>query len=280
MKRALLVLGVGVLWVAGCKADGGGDDSYVTMPGPGRSPSGTSSPPGTAPQDALSDAVFDSGVPISGQLCVLTDLRLFGTATNTTNGCAAADLTGLVVSAGGRQTLASKDGKFSLLAPEGSFTWQVTSPQSAATVITPTLMVADASPRPVIPVVIATDYQVLLGGNGIILPAEQAGSAFIRVLDRGAPLALVKATTTPATPQLPYYDNNGSATDWRQTANTGTGNKGMVWLSGIQTSQAGGRGSVPVTLQLPTPPAPTVANPTITVPVLDQGITFFTVELQ
>jgi hypothetical protein len=275
MKRVVLVVGL----VAACKA--GDDAGYGPQPSAGPTPVGSSPQPGSGPQDAgLSDAVFDSGVAISGQLCVLKDLRLFGTATDTTNGCVATDLSGLIVSAGGRQTIASADGKFALLAPEGTFTWRVTNPKSAKTIITPTVMIADASPKPVIPVVTDTDYQTLLAANGLEPNAEQSASAFIRVLDRGAPLAKVLATSSPATPQLAFYDNNASANDWVQTSANGTGAKGMVWLSGIQTPQAGGTASVAITLSLPTPPAPTLPNPTFNVTVLDQGITFFTEELE
>jgi hypothetical protein len=271
MKRAVLVLAL----LAACKANG--DDGGFPL-GPGQGVPSTPNP-GTTPVDGgASDAFFDSGVAVTGRVCVLTDLRLIGLTT----GCQATGLAGMNVIAGVRQTTTRDDGSFTINAPESSaFTWQVTSPATGTTLkLIPSLTPATLGTNPVLPAVSDVVYNDLLNANGLSVNAEQTGSVFVRVLKDSAPIAKVTATSTPAAPQLAFYDSDTSATDWKQSGGTGTGTHAVVWLAGLQLPQKGGSASVSVTLTLPAPqPAgtqPTVVSTTVT----DQSITFLTADIE
>jgi hypothetical protein len=237
MKRAVVLLGL----LAACKADGGGGDDYGVQPGPGRSPIGTQSPPGNGPVDGgLGDATFDGGVALTVDLCVLADLRQFGSATPT-SGCGAAP-DKVRVFAGNRPATRGSDGKYTVFAPQGPFTWRVETPTNDTQLLVTTLIAADANPKPLLPVVLRQDYQDVLGGSGVQGNIDDLGAVFIRVLDLGNPLTGTTATNNAST-QGALYDDNRSAITWSQNV-TGTGAKSIVWFADFATA---GQASITLT---------------------------------
>lgn len=272
MTRAVLVLAL----LAACKANG--DDGGYPL-GPGQGVPGSPNPGTGVPSDGgLSDAFFDGGVAVKGRVCLLSDLRLFGG----TSGCAATGVAGMIVQAGVRNTQTGDDGSFTINAPASSaFTWRVTSPATGTVLkLVPSLTPASLGTNPVLPAVSDVVYDDLLNANGLSTNAEQSGSVFVRVLKDSAPIKNVTATSDPAAPQLAFYDSDTSKDDWKQSGGLGTASHSIVWLAGLQLPQAGASASVSVTLTLPAPqPAgtkPTVAPTT----VVDQSITFLTVDIE
>jgi hypothetical protein len=188
----------------------------------------------------------------------------------------------MTVAAGVRSALTGDDGSFTINAPESSsFTWKVTSPATGTVLkLIPSLTPASLGTNPVLPAVSDVVYGDLLNSNGLLPNAEQSGSVFVRVLKDSAPATNVTATSTPAAPQLAFYDSDNSKDDWKQSGGTGTGSHGIVWLAGLQLPQSGASAAVSVTLTLPAP-QPAGTKPTVaTTTVVDQSITFLTVDVQ
>lgn len=271
MKRAVLLLAL----LAACKANG--DDGGFPL-GPGQGVVGTPNP-GNAPVDSgISDAFFDGGVAVKGRVCVLSDLRLVGLTT----GCRATGVAGMIVQAGVRSAQTGDDGSFTINAPESSaFTWKVTSPATGTVLkLIPSFTPASLGANPVLPAVSDVVYDDLLNANGLSINAEQTGSVFVRVLKGSAPIAKVTATSTPAAPQLAFYDSDTSATDWKLQGSVGTGSHAIVWLAGLPLPQAGGSAVVSVTLTQPAP-QPAGTQPTVvSTAVVDQSITFLTADIE
>jgi hypothetical protein len=256
MKLAVLVL----VLVAACRA-GGGDD-YPTGPGGGGVVigGGGSGHGGDAGTGDGGDG--DGGIPLSGRVCLLNDLRKIGDAT----ACATKGASGLVVTLGigtgpgARSATTADDGSFSITAPLGAgFTWHVTGRQ----IITSAMPFGTDN---TIPAVGDTQYTELLGSNSVLLQ-DQQGSIFVRVVSGTTPVSGVAATSNPAANNLAFYDSN----DPLRWDTIHTESFGIAWFPGVPVLPA------PATVVLSPPGASAV---TISATVENQAITFVTRDLR
>jgi hypothetical protein len=249
MKLALLALGL----VAACRASA---EDYPL--GPGGSGGGVGNGADAGLGDTGANANGDAGVLITGRVCLITDLR-------TPTACGTANASGLTVSIGTTRTATpNARGDFTINAPLGPFLWRV-SGNNFNTSIVP------VSADNTLPVMSDALYLEMLSVNKVTRPAELVSSAVVRVVHGGTmPVTSVLATSSPATTDLPFYDDN-DALDWRSDL-LGTGANGVVWLPDLPLTAA--TGSATVTLK------PVQGNSVTTaVPLEDQAITFVTVEL-
>ncbi|HSS02497.1 MAG TPA: hypothetical protein VLM79_35800 [Kofleriaceae bacterium] len=250
MKLALLALGL----VAACRASA---DDYPL--GPGGSGGGRGNGVDAGLGDSGADADGDAGVQITGRVCAITDLR-------TPTACGTANVSGLTVSIGTTRTATpNARGDFTINAPLGPFVWRV-SGNNFNTSIVP------VSGDNTLPVISDQLYMEMLAANHVVRPAEELTSAVLRVVQGGTiPAVSVLATSNPATADLPLYDDDDIFI-WRSD-NLGTGSSGSVWLPDLPIV-SGGTGAVTVTLK-----PPQGATVSTVVPLVDQAITFVTVEL-
>jgi hypothetical protein len=262
MKLAAMVLVLAL--VAACQA-GGGDD-YPIGPGAGNVIGGNGSGGGGGSSDAgIGDGGDagdgDAGVPISGRVCILTDLRKLTVCDTRTS----TDASVLTVSIGNRSVHPSKTGEFTIAAPLGTFTWRVT-----GNVFITSLMQLES--QVLIPVVTEDLYNNLLSTNSVVLAPELQGSIVLRVVSGVTAVAAVNATSDPVANNLAFYDR-GSLLDW-DNGNTGTGTAGIVWLPGIQMP------ATPTTVTVSLRPQGSTVAVTTQVVVEDHAITFATKDLQ
>lgn len=250
MKLALLALGL----VAACRASA---DDYPL--GPGGSGGGGGRGVDAGLGDTGADADGDAGVQLTGRVCAITDLR-------TPTVCGTANVSGLTVSIGTTRTATpNARGDFTISAPLGPFVWRVSGNNFNTSII-------PVSGDNTLPVISDVLYMELLAANHVVRPAEELTSAVVRVVQGGTtPVVSVVATSNPATADLPLYDDN-DVLIWRSD-NRGTGTNGSVWLPDLPVA-SGGTGEVTVTLQ---PPQGAAVSPKV--PIVDQAITFVTVEL-
>ena len=250
MKLALLALGL----VAACRASA---DDYPLGPGGSGGVNGGGTDAGLG--DTGADADGDAGVQITGRVCVITDLR-------TPTVCSGADASKVTVSIGTTRTATpNARGDFTINAPLGPFLWRVSGTNFNTSII-------PVSGDNTLPVVSDVLYMEMLEANHVVRSAEEVTSAVVRVVQGGTmPVVSVLATSNPATADLPLYDAN-DVLIWRSD-NLGTGTNGSVWLPDLPIV-SGGTGAVTVTLK-----PPQGATVSTVVPLVDQAITFVTVEL-
>ena len=250
MKLALLALGL----VAACRASA---EDYPI--GPGGSGGGGGRGVDAGLGDTGADADGDAGVPVTGRVCVIVDLR-------TPTVCSSADASRLTVSIGTTRTATpNARGDFTINAPLGPFLWRVSGTNFNTSIV-------PVSGDNTLPVISDVLYMEMLAANHVVRPAEEVTSALVRVVQGGTTAAVgVLATSNPATADLPLYDDN-DVLIWRSN-NLGTGSNGAVWLPDLPVA-SGGTGAVTVTL---TPPQGAAVTTVVT--VVDQAITFVTVEL-
>jgi hypothetical protein len=223
MKLAMLL----VVFVTACQS-GGGDDYPI---GPGGGGGGIVSVGGggsgsvdAGAGDAGGDG--DSGVPITGRVCLLTDLRKLTT-------CSATGAKGLAVLLGTRTVaIDHDDGTFTIAAPLGTdLTWHVKSSQDQNIITSAMPFGADNT----IPVVRTALYQDLLNANGVMV-LDQQGSVVVRVVSGVTPVANVKATSSVAS-SVTLYDTGNTSTDrrldWNDSPTGGTGPAGAVWFPDV-----------------------------------------------
>jgi len=219
MTRAVLA-GLVVL-LAACQA-GAGDD-YPPRPGGGGPVIIGGGGGGGATGDAgVSDGgAGDAGVPVSGRVCVLSDMRQLTKCKDTGAG-------GLKVSLGTGIGTTNPDGTFSFVAPLGSHIWHVTGP-----LITTSVMPLEIDKT--IPVMSAEDYVGLLESNRGLMQDEQHGSVVVRVVNGTSPVAGVTATLSPIADSETLYDADNNPTVWNTTS---TGSGGVVWVPSVPLSSS------------------------------------------
>ena len=258
MKRTALVV-----LLAACQANGVND--YPSRPGGGGPVIiGGGGGGGGGDSDAGADdgGVVDGGVPASGRVCIVRDLRK-------PTGCdTSKNASGLVVSLGTRHPdrPPARTGEFTIIAPFGTdLVWQVT----GANFITTVMPYGTDNTIPVVPDDL---YVELLRSNPVIPPAPQEGSVVVRALSGGLSAIGVSATSTLISGNvLPRYDDAADTTGlvWREIGPTQS--DGVMWFPAVRVTTTPAR----VTLR----PA-TGASVNVDVSVVDQAITFVTTELQ
>src|SRR5262249_23261604 len=159
------------------------------------------------------DAGNDAGVPITGRVCIISDLRHPTTCNDAAN---ASTLTVSIGTTGTLKATPNAHGDFTIIAPLGAFTWHV----SGLNFITSVVPFGADTTLPVISDVL---YGELLSTNHVTL-IDQEGSVVVRVLSGVNPVANVTATSVPVTNSLALYDGN-DALLWDSDLN-GTGAAG------------------------------------------------------
>jgi len=223
---------------------GGGDDAFPVIP------QGDDSPITPMLDAPPADASGDGATSLAGRACVLADLR------NLTS-CANQGADGLAVTLGANSALTTADGSFSISAPAGgNVAWNLSAPGYVTSVMA-------LGTVHLIPAVTTVVFDQALLDNGVILQAGQ-GSVIGRVVQQGANVAGVTAQASPTPGYATFYDGVSAAL-WDQDA---TGSFGVFWLTGV----AQGSSAIVVT-------PPSMIPVAVTVPVVDQAITFVTIEL-
>jgi hypothetical protein len=242
MKHVLWVVG---LVGAGCSSD---PDHYPIDPGGTPGVIGGVDAPRYADGPAGEDGAGDA--PISGRVCLVTDLRLL-------TACSATDAAGITVSlGGGAAAVTIADGTFTVPGTSGTnLSWRATS----AAIVTSTV---PRSSNNLIPAIKQSDYAALLQANLATVQAGN-GSIVVEVLQAGSKLPGATATAAPGAPQILY--DNVSASTWVADPSQG---KGMVWIPDASA------GPTAVTI---TPPAG--AAVVTTAAVESAAITFATVDI-
>jgi hypothetical protein len=189
------LLVAGLLAAAGCAGD---DGDYPILPG-------ASGDPGT-----------HGGSPVlRGQVCVLSDLRDFGT-------CVDGGAGGLAVSAGGASAITDDDGRFEL--PRDAAAGRdlmVTGPG-----VIPTFNPFSPSALPVVTAIDADVYARELSSNGVMLP-EDTGAILGRVVGGMGPVRGIGVASLPTSPFGPFYDGTDAFTRDR------TGARGVFFVPGL-----------------------------------------------
>jgi hypothetical protein len=214
MKLAML------LALAACHAGAGGDDFPVVGGGGGPIAGGGGGIVGDAGDGDAADG--DAGIPVSGRVCVLKDLRQPTLCDDTK------DASQLVLTLGTRPPVTlSKLGEFSISAALGTdLTWHVSG--AVGDKIVPTVMAYGT--ETIIPVISTLLYNDFLGSIGVVL-VDQQGSIVVRAVSGVDPAVGVKATTTvPTTSGETFYDGS-TPTNW--IADTATGAFGIVWFADV-----------------------------------------------
>jgi hypothetical protein len=256
MKLTALVL------IAACHAGtaedypvrGGGGGVSGGGGGGGGSGSGSGSDAGSDGADP------DGGVPITGRVCLITDLRRLTV-------CSPTGASGLTVSLGTRATTTtSGDGAFSFTAQLGdSFVWRVTS-AVADRIIT---SVIPFGPDYSLPVIATAVYVDLQNANQVQL-ADQQGAIVVRVVQGTASVSGVTVSSPAATPPILY--DGISKLDWDQLQ---TGALGVAWLPIVALAN-----TPPTTAVVTLTPSGATASIIARVPVENQAITFVTKDIK
>ena len=211
--------------------------------------------------DAGTDGAIDpdGGVPITGRVCLVTDLRKLTT-------CATKGAKNLKISLGGRTTTTTtEDGAFAFTAPLGAnLIWRVTGDVDQR--IVPTVM--PFGPDATLPVISVADYAALQGSNSIVL-VDQQGSAVVRVVQGTAPVTGAQVSAPIAQPPILYDASN--PTTWNQTQ---TGAFGVAWLPVIPLAV-----SPPTTATVTIAPGGGAAAVRVAAPIENLAITFVTKDI-
>jgi hypothetical protein len=225
-----------------CAACGGDDiELYPISPG-GGGPGGLSLP------DA-SDADGDSGVPLAGRVCLVTDAR---TPTN----CANIGADGLTVTLGMRTAITAADGTFSINVVTGTANvWRVTGTDIVSSAM------AVGSPN-IIPVISSALYAQMVSDSVATAPTGR-GAIIAKLTTNDVPRIGATAVATGTTSVL--YDG-ANATNWLQGA---TGNLGVVWTTDLAA------GTATLTIDTAELTQQTVAN----IPVFADTITWLFVDV-
>lgn len=211
MLPGMKALAVLLLVSAAC----GGDDVefYPVNPGGG-------GPPGGVNRTDASVANGDSGVQISGRVCLINDAR------NPTS-CSVTGAGGLTVTLGTRTATTMADGTFTISVMTGtSNVWRV----SGTGIVSSATAVIGAN---VIPALSSQLYTNMLAANNVVPPAG-SGTIIAKLTSGGGALTNATATTTPPPSGNVFYDADDAIT-WDQTA---TGAFGAVWVPGIAAGTA------------------------------------------
>jgi hypothetical protein len=261
MKLAIL------LALAACQS-GGGDDFPVGGGGGGPIGIGGGNP-GAGGDAGTGDAGDgDAGIPITGRVCVLSDLRKPSVCDDTK------DASNLVLTLGAHAPVAlTKLGEFSFAAELGTdLTWRVTGHlgTTADVTIVPTVMAYGT--ENIVPVITADDYTNELNNTHVLL-ADQEGSVVVRVVSGVKPAAGIGATTTrPTTNGETFYDGSAKLS-WNP--DTVTGVLGVVWFPDVPLA------NTPPTTALLGLVVPARATPVTASALVENGaITFVTKDIQ
>ncbi len=232
---------VACVLLAGCQPE---PKDFPPLGGGGGGPGGGA---GGGGADAATDALQN---PLTGRVCLITDLRQLGD-------CATTGADGLTVTLGSYEAVTEDDGTFIIEGSQGtSVAWRITGPNIVTSV-------QGLSIVHQIPAIRSSRYADLLLDNGIILnPGE--GSIVVEVLENNAPRSGALASTNPQASFATRYDGN-SALVWDQDQ---TGLFGIAWLPGVDA------GASLLTID----PA-AGANVDTTITVEDGAITFVRVSL-
>lgn len=212
MARLALVL-CAVALAAGCPG-GSGDDDYP-IGGSGR-PGGNSGTGGA--DDAGVDGSTDGGRPISGRVCLLTDLRKLVNPAD----CAPMNANNLQVALGAAPPVTTTgDGSFTTTEQVGTnLVWTVTGGQLVRSIV-------PFSASTLLPAIRDSVYTELAGQNNVIINPGQ-GSVIARIVRNNAAVPGWTAQIVGGESQQTLYDVD-SPVLWGPTQ-SGTGPLGIAWL--------------------------------------------------
>jgi hypothetical protein len=225
MKRAALAL-----VLAACSSSA---NDFPPLP-EGAPPVGPSSGGGTSGDAGIADGGSDgdAGVPITGQVCLVQDLR---TPTSKCEPMKAGGLKVTLSTPGASDagtvvgtTTTGPDGRFTIIAPRGPGTWRVTGVAIATSVML-------YGTENTIPAILAEQYILLRNSNSIMLGDGEQGDAVVQVVRGASPVTGISATVSPLAASLTQYDSNNSLTDWNTNA---TQAGGIVWIPNAQPGTA------------------------------------------
>lgn len=192
-----------------CAACGGDDvELYPINPGGG-------GPAGGVNRVDASVENGDSGVQISGRVCLINDAR------NPTS-CSASGAGGLTVTLGTRTATTMTDGTFTITVMTGaSNVWHVT----GTGIVSSATQVIGSN---IIPALSSQLYADMVANSNVVPPAG-SGTIIAKLTSGGNALTNATATTNPTPAGGVFYDGQ-NATNWDQTS---TGPFGAVWVPGI-----------------------------------------------
>jgi hypothetical protein len=243
MKRAALAL-----VLAACSTSSSND--FPPRPGGG----------GTAGDAGIGDGgVAGGGVPITGHVCLVSDLRAPTSPCDTTKAGGLKVTLGTAGAPGTATATTGADGSFTIAAPLGAgFTWHVTGINLVTSVMS-------FGTDNTIPAILGDGYITLLATVGLQAVDETHASVVVRAVSVAAPAAGITATLTPLADSDTFYDSDGSPRSpvWN---NTSTQSGGVVWVPDVPLPG-------PVTITLGRTTGTTVKT---TAAVERQAITFIT----
>lgn len=159
----------------------------------------------------------DSGVPISGKVCLITDAR------SPTTNCAASGAGDLTVTLGTRMATTMADGSFTIFVNTGSSNvWRVTGTGIVASAMT----FGGGNNIPALTTQVYTD---MISANPTAAVPAGSGSIIAKLSNSGGALVGATATTAPPTAGAVLYDGADNV-NWSTTS---TGTLGVVWAPGI-----------------------------------------------
>jgi hypothetical protein len=232
MKRAALAL-----VLVACSSSSKDFPPLPVGSGPGGN-TGTG-PGGTVRDAGIDGVVSDAGVPITGRVCLIQDLRA------PTSTCEPIRAGGFTVTLGTAHALdagtttvvgtatTALDGSFTMVAPLGpGLVWHVTSPDQKLMT-----SVMDFGTENTIPAMLSELYGELVLTNTGRAALEVHGAVALRVVRGLNPVAGIAATVAPLADSDTFYDSPNSLTAWNPDPNV-TQAGGMVWIPDAQLGMA------------------------------------------
>jgi hypothetical protein len=197
-----------------CAACGGDDvELYPVNPGGG-------GPSGGLTQPDASEGDGDSGVEITGRVCLLVDAR------TPTSGCADTGADGLTVTLGPRMAMTTANGSFTIRVLTGTNNvWRVT----GTTIVSSAMTVGASTVIPALSANVYGDMVVTNNANFV-----DTGAIIAKLTNNNAPVVNATVTVEPAAATSPRYDGADEIT-W--DPNT-TGALGVAWVPGITPRNA------------------------------------------
>jgi hypothetical protein len=253
MKRAALAL---ALVLVACSQSANDFPSHPGGAGPGGSSGGNPGGIVDGGIDGILVDAGDAGVPISGRVCIVKDLRTPAVCDTTK------DASVVKVTLGTRTPTAApaKTGEFTIIAELGTaLVWHAT-----GTNFVPSVMPYGITN--VIPIVPDLFYQDLQNSNAVATLPEGQGAVLARVVTGTSPAAGVNATSTLISGNEPLFDANDPQI-WGTIGPTKA--DGAIWFAGVNVTTA-------ATITFTRPGPPVSAPVTAPVTVEDQSITFIT----